>query len=647
MRCTLIPQALHFGHFRPCDYVVDLQLFWLSVLGALLAVPPALSLVALRCFRPFAMGTCFSWCIPAAAPGGPGGFPHLSFRADSEVPPPPEAPAGPPRRPRRRPVLTNYAGLEGVPGGPVPGAPCDNPCPCCYYTRSKTLQESGHYTPGWRYRYDEAAWKWWHGGAPHCDHAVALMRMYPGIMAGRTFDLPEPCSCCYYSYVAPGDVVPGGYAPGPGWYPGHWSNFCGSYTWTWSGHGAPHRFNMNWWDTESGSEPDDDQGWVFTEPGATGMLYGPDRQAPVDWGHDWYFKAGPYYDPCAPPNLQVYPERGLYHEPAAIVEGLVVPQQVPVEAPVPGGSGHEAGPVEVPVEVPVGGPVEVPVDVPLGVPVEVPQQAPAEVPQQDLDTAAASEAPSEHGSKSGSDSGSDEQAPAEVPQDLDTAAASEAPADDDSGPVRVVNEATITIKIPRPAPAAPAAIGVMRASPGPDPDPAVPAGPGGLFTRAFAADPTLRQRCQQVPAVPAVPAGPAGPVVREVRLLGPAKKLGPISEQEPRALEDPEEHNADDSAGSLEDLVCATEVVQERHVLTLPALPPAEPADDFENIQEAFQRSLRSAEDLQDLEEDLSSEADPEEVANNGGPVRIVKNLVVKIPIFGEASESGASASGS
>ena len=82
-------------------------------------------------------------------------------------------------------------------------------------------------------------------------------------------------------------------------------------------------------------------------------------------------------------------------------------------------------------------------------------------------------------------------------------------------------------------------------------------------------------------------------------------------------------------------------------MLTLPALPPAEPADDFENIQEAFQRSLRSAEDLQDLEEDLSSEADPEEVANNGGPVRIVKNLVVKIPIFGEASESGASASGS
>ena len=86
-------------------------------------------------------------------------------------------------------------------------------------------------------------------------------------------------------------------------------------------------------------------------------------------------------------------------------------------------------------------------------------------------------------------------------------------------------------------------------------------------------------------------------------------------------------------------------------MLTLPALPPAEPADDFENIQGAFQRSLRSAEDLQDLEEDLksdSSDSGPEAVYNNGGPARITGlNRVIQIPIFGEPSESGASASGS
>ena len=75
--------------------------------------------------------------------------------------------------------------------------------------------------------------------------------------------------------------------------------------------------------------------------GATGMHYGPARCGLADWGHDWYFKAGPYYDPCKAPNLQVYPERGLYHEPP-------VGPPVPVAAPaVP------VGPVAAPA-VPVG-----------------------------------------------------------------------------------------------------------------------------------------------------------------------------------------------------------------------------------------------------------------------------------------------------
>ena len=167
---------------------------------------------------------------------------------------------------------------------------------------------SGHYTPGWRYRYDEAAWKWWHGGAPHCAHVRTLLRQNPELLEERAFPLPERCPCCYYNYSR-------GLPPGPGWYPGAWSHFCQSYTWTWSDHLAPHYYNMDWQDLESGSEPDDDQGWVFTEPGATGMHYGPARKGLADWGHDWYFKAGPYYDPSRAPNLQVYPEHGLYHDP--------------------------------------------------------------------------------------------------------------------------------------------------------------------------------------------------------------------------------------------------------------------------------------------------------------------------------------------
>ena len=151
------------------------------------------------------------------------------------------------------------------------------------------------------------------------------MLQNPEILEGRAFPLPEPCACCYYNYSR-------GLPPGPGWYSGAWSEFCQSWTWTWDGDQAPHKWNMDWQDLESGSEPDDDQGWVFTEPGATGMHYGPARCGLADWGHDWYFKVGPYYDPCKAPNLQVYPERGLYHEPPV---GPPVPVAAPAVPAVP------------------------------------------------------------------------------------------------------------------------------------------------------------------------------------------------------------------------------------------------------------------------------------------------------------------------
>ena len=106
--------------------------------------------------------------------------------------------------------------------------------------------------------------------------------------------------------------------------------------------------------------------------------------------------------------------------------------------------------------------------------------------------------------------------------------------------------------------------------------------------------------------------------------------------------------------------------VVERTVLRIPPMDLVEGAshfadsggdsaaslEDLEDTQETGPvQNMRSAEDLQDLEEDLksdSSDSGPEEVYNNGGPVRITGlNRRVWTPIFGEPSESGASASGS
>ena len=142
------------------------------------------------------------------------------------------------------PLPDDDAPVTPAPGPPLPvpgaaagpahraqrGAFCEDPCPCCYYTRS-TIDAHGEYTPGWRLF--GGYWSWWHKGAPH-----ALVNWeVPGL--GCNEPTVPRCECCYYNFME-------GVPPGPGWYVGERSDEYGSFTWQWEGHGARHAPGPKW-----------------------------------------------------------------------------------------------------------------------------------------------------------------------------------------------------------------------------------------------------------------------------------------------------------------------------------------------------------------------------------------------------------------
>ena len=134
-------------------------------------------------------------------------------------------------------MLADHEGPAGPAGppGPRPWA-CNSqsPCKCCYYNMSM-MDPAGNFTTGWRIMFGRrrVKWAWWHGSAPHC--AAQILREQT--MRRRLLRVLEPaepaCPCCYYTYSA-------GMPPGCGWFVGHWAPDCGSHTWTWLHHQAPH-----------------------------------------------------------------------------------------------------------------------------------------------------------------------------------------------------------------------------------------------------------------------------------------------------------------------------------------------------------------------------------------------------------------------
>ena len=143
-------------------------------------------LVPSRSLSPFATmgGICVGICAGVCgrdqqAPAAPVPGPPLPVPADDQPPvpgpplPAPGAAAGPTHRAQR-------------------GAFCEDPCPCCYYTRS-TINAHGEYTPGWRLF--GGYWSWWHKGAPH-----ALVNWeVPGL--GCNEPTVPRCECCYYNFM--------------------------------------------------------------------------------------------------------------------------------------------------------------------------------------------------------------------------------------------------------------------------------------------------------------------------------------------------------------------------------------------------------------------------------------------------------------
>ena len=134
-------------------------------------------------------------------------------------------------------MLAQHEGPGGPagPSGPRPW-PCNSqrPCKCCYYNMSMVDAE-GNFTTGWRIMFGRRRlkWSWWHGSAPHCAAQILRERTIRRRLL-RVLEPADPaCPCCYYTYSA-------GMPPGCGWYVGHWAPDCGSYTWTWSNHEAPH-----------------------------------------------------------------------------------------------------------------------------------------------------------------------------------------------------------------------------------------------------------------------------------------------------------------------------------------------------------------------------------------------------------------------
>ena len=81
----------------------------------------------------------------------------------------------------------------------------------------------------------------------------------------------EPaCPCCYYTYSE-------GMPPGCGWFVGHWAPDCGSYTWTWSNHEAPHWTGV--YEVPACQILNTGASWLFPE------LEGPAGAAAVPWDH--------------------------------------------------------------------------------------------------------------------------------------------------------------------------------------------------------------------------------------------------------------------------------------------------------------------------------------------------------------------------
>ena len=124
-------------------------------------------------------------------------FNSIREQADPEGPFPAAPAAAPGPEPEGAPGLDPEAApVPGPEAAPAPapghGGFCDDPCPCCYYTISKTV--NGKYTTGWRLF--GGHWSWWHKGAPHCkrivgDHAderetSLIMHLHPDLVLPKS-----------------------------------------------------------------------------------------------------------------------------------------------------------------------------------------------------------------------------------------------------------------------------------------------------------------------------------------------------------------------------------------------------------------------------------------------------------------------------